>query len=467
MDYWELRKIIAGIVPRAPSFLKTTSKVSLVKEKGRKTNYYQFDVLHSDLAKKERLLNVEEMKSFIEISLRSQACPFSLNVDVYDSKRCAYGCRDCYADFARASLYSSFFDNTKGMGTRVCSPEYFKTELDELFKHRGSTKEGLQDVPKAISMGMPIRLGIRFEDFIRPVEKKKRASLALLNYLADNEYPVMINTKSDMVGDDEYVEALSRNKAKSAVHVTIISSDEKLLKKLEPGAPTFAQRIKGCKNMSEAGIRVVARIEPFMTFLTDEKDQVDDYISQILDAGIRHITLDSYSYSAASGGIKNSFVREGYDFDRMYLIMSQCQWLGSLLLGKFMEYLRSYGLSCSTFDAGNVPSNDDPICCEVGEYFGMERFCMGNTTSAMRFIVGRGSEKTTWEDYISFVEKNGGFLSNSIRTEVRQLWNLTGDTSFSLDWAAGLRIAGSNSEGLIWTYDKTYDDREKMLGRII
>jgi DNA repair photolyase len=467
MTYWELKSQVSKLVPRLSVFLDQKQRQSLVKEKGRKSNYHQFNIETGEVDKKERLLNLEEMKSFIEISLRSQACPMSLNADVYDSKRCTYACRYCFADFARASLYSSFFDNTKGMGMRVCNPDFFKRELDELFKHRGSKKENLQDVAKAISMGMPIRLGIRFEDFIRPVETKHRIALELLNYLADNEYPVMVNTKSDMVGDDEYLKAFSRNKAKSAVHVTMISCDEKFLKDLEPGAPTFKERIQGCRNLSDAGIRVVARIEPFMTFMNDDKDMTDEYIERILDAGIRHMTFDSYSYSASGTGVKNNFARFGYDFERMYKIMSEAQWLGSLLLGKYMDYFRESGLQCSTFDAGNVPTNDDLVCCSVSDLFGLDRFCQGNTTSAIRFIMSRKGQKVTWGDYESHVAANNGFLSPVFKGEVKHLWNLSGDLSFALDHAAGLKPVGQDGDGLIWVFDKKYDGREEMLRRVI
>ena len=467
MDYFELRKIISKIIPRYSVFLKQQQRQGLVKEKGRKSNYYQFDLEKGKLIKKERLLNLEEMQSFIEVSLRSQACPMSLNLDIYDSKNCPFFCKYCFADYARASLYSSFFDNTKNMGMRVCNPDYFKREIDELFKYRKSTKNNLSDVQKAISMEMPMRLGIRFEDFVRPIETKHRIALAMLNYLADNEYPVMINTKSDLVGDDEYVKALARNKAKAAVHVTMISSDESFLKSMEPGAPKFSERIRGCKNLSDGGIRVIARIEPFMIFLTDDKTMVDNYIEQILNAGIKHLTFDTYSYSAGGTGVKNNFARLGYDFDRMYEIMSKSQWLGSLLLGKFMEYFRSFGLKCSTFDAGNVPMNDDDICCSVSDWFGKEKFCYGNTTSAIRFIVNRPNQKTTWNDFEEYVLSNNGFLSLSFKDEVKHLWNLQGDTSFSIDWATGLEPIGNNENGLIWTYHPGYDSRERMLGKVI
>ena len=96
MDYFELRKIVSKIVPRLSVFLRDENhRKSLVKEKGRKSNYHQFNLESGEMIKRERLLNLEEMQSFIEVSLRSQACPMSLNIDVYDSKKCSYACKYC------------------------------------------------------------------------------------------------------------------------------------------------------------------------------------------------------------------------------------------------------------------------------------------------------------------------------------------------------------------------------------
>jgi hypothetical protein len=132
-----------------------------------------------------------------------------------------------------------------------------------------------------------------------------------------------------------------------------------------------------------------------------------------------------------------------------------------------MDYFRKAGLQCSTFDAGNVPFNDDPVCCSVSDLFGLDRFCLGNTTSAIRFIVGRGKQKTSWGDFASRVEGKNGFLSSVFKNEVKQLWNICGDTSFSLDHAAGLLPVGQDQDGLVWAFDKDHDFREEMLRRVI
>jgi hypothetical protein len=383
---------------------------------------------------------------------------------------------NCFADSFRSSLYTSFFDNGKTMGLRHCKPDFFKVELDKLMKHRGKRNDG-SEVQRAIGLQIPIRLGIRFEDFL-PIEKRMGISLQFLQYLKEIAYPVMINTKSDLIGHDEYVRALADNKGGAAVHITMISSDDILNKKIEPGAPIFRERIKAAQALTKAGVRVVARIEPFMVFLTDEDSKVKEWVDAIIESKIEHITLDTYSYSALSPGIRRQMEVEGIDFERMFLLMSDAQWLGSLLLGTFIKHLEDLKLfltgnafHCSTFDFGNVPHNNQDICCEVGDLF-IKRgagFSYGNNLMAIRYIKESSGKPTTWDQYNSYVEEKGGWLSESIKRDVFMSWNMAGgNPSYYPDWAQGTEPHGLDGKGCrIWRYNRHYDFRLDMLKSII
>jgi len=464
MNYWELRSIVKDLIPRRSKLEDLEKHLGLVKEKGRKINYTQFNLDTGQMEVHQRLLNKDEINSFLEVSLRAAHCPMPLNADTYDAVRCPYGCRYCFADSFRASLYTSFFDNSKNLGMRTCNPSFFRSEMDKLMKHRGTKSKG-SELQRAIAMQIPIRLGIRFEDFL-PIENRKRVSYDFLSYLKDEAYPVMVNTKSSLIGNEDYVRILADNEGGTAVHITAISSDDNLNKLLEPAAPPFMERITAAKYLSEAGVRVVARIEPFMIFINDDRGKVDDWISAVKWAGVNHVTLDSYSWSATSPGIKRQMEMEGVDFERMFLLMSDSQWLGSLLLGKFMEYLRENGLSCSTFDFGNVPSNDQDVCCEVGDTFLSKGtgFSYGNNLMAIRFIQRYIGIPARWNEYNEFVEENGGWLSDGLKSQVYQSWNLLGNGAYFPDWGVGIELHGMDKWGnRVWKYDDKEDFREEML----
>lgn len=468
LDYWELRKLVSKIIPRMAQFKNSERKSEIVKEKGRKKNYQQFNLFHNEWRKQERLLNTNEINSFLEISVRAAACPMPFNMDIWDGLTCPYNCIYCYANTFRASLYTAFFDNSKSMGFRHCNPDYYKKEIDKMNPSRVQSleeKRKLSGINKAFALEIPVRLGIRFEDFLKN-EKKHGVSLEMLQYLAEINYPVMINTKSNIPSGDAYLKALSDNEGKSAVHVTLISSNNEILKKLEPGAPTYDQRIKAIRAMSDAGIRVVARIEPYLFLLNDNKDEIYQYMNDVWEAGAKHITFDTYSYTANNSGIRQIFMNQGYDYDRIFLAGADSQPLGSLLLGKFMELFQDFGFSCSTFDMGNTSLNNQSICCEVGDWF-EGGFNYGSTVMASRFLQKRKGKPTSWKQYEKWVNKHGGFLTETLRMEVKELWNLAGNVAYSHIWAPGLEAVGLDEDGVIWSYTGKKDYRIDLLNSLI
>ena len=375
---------------------------------------------------------------------------------------------NCFADSFRSSLYTSFFDNPKEIGIRHCRPEYFRAEMDKLMKFRGKKIDG-PELNKAISLQIPIRLGIRFEDFL-PIEAQKGISLNFMQYLSDIAYPIMVNTKSALIGREDYVRALADNKGGAAVHMTAISSDGILNKKLEPGAPSFEKRMLAVKALTDAGVRVVARIEPFMVFVNDDPYYVQKWIQGVREAGIKHITFDTYSYSASAPGVERQMEMEGIDFRRMFLLMSDSQWLGSLILGEFMKMMKSEGFSTSTFDFGNSPINNDEICCSVSDvYLPLGGgFSYGNNMIAARFVRDNGPHPVTWGKYNAFVEERGGWLSETLMQEVKNSWNLGGHQAYQVDWAQGIEPYGRDREGnIVWRYIESSDFRLEMLENLV
>jgi DNA repair photolyase len=466
INYWELRKLVSKIIPRMTQLGSSNRKSEAVREKGRKKNYSQFNLRHGEWRKQERLLNTEEINSFLEISVRAAACPMPFNGDVWDGLFCNFGCIYCYANNFRNSLYTAFFDNSKTMGLRHCNPDYYKSEMDKMLKYRVMSKEdkfNLTGINKAFALEIPLRLGIRFEDFTRS-EEKYGISLAMLQYLRDIEYPIMINSKSGLPAQGDYIRALADNPAKAAVHITMLTSNEEITKNLEPGAPSYAKRLEAVRLLNEAGVRAVPRIEPYLFLLTDNPEEVAQYMEDIWDAGARHITFDTYSYTANNSGIRQEFINKGYDYDRMFLAGADSQPLGSLLLGKFMDLFRQRGFSCSTFDMGNNPTNNQSICCEVEDWF-EGGWNYGCTVMAARFI-GRRNRTTSWSDFVRYVDKHGGFLTDELKSEVHHLWNLEGNMAYSHRWSAGLVPCGRDEDGLLWNKDNS-DYRENLINEII
>lgn len=462
MEYEEIRKLAARAVPGLRPFFSAERKSRAVREKGRKKNYSQYNLLEGEWQRQERLLKTEQIDSFLEISLRAQACPMPFNGDVWDGLKCPFGCIYCYADAFRASLYTAFFDNSKSLGLRHCNPDYYKSEMEKMLPLRGKDPHSLSGIRKAFSMEIPIRLGIRFEDFA-PTERRRGVSLEMLRYLKQIEYPVMINTKSDLIGEDEYVRALAENPARAAVHITMLSTNDTINKKLEPGAPSYARRVWAAKRLSEAGVRVVARIEPYLFLMNDNPDDMEQYAEDMKKAGVKNITFDTYSYSANNPGIRQSFINKGFDFDRLFVAGCDSQKLGSILLETYMDTFRKHGLSCSTFDLGNAATNDQSICCEVGDWF-KGGWNYGCVVMAARYITERKGSAIGWGEFRDWVYEKGGFLSPALEQEVHEMWNIEGgNVAYSLVWVGGMVPVGWDEWGLVWSYLPEADERNDLI----
>ena len=80
MEYSEMRKRVSRIIPGSRQIFQKKIKKGAIREKGRKKNYEQYNLLAGEWEKKERLLNTEEINSFLEISIRTAACPMPFNI---------------------------------------------------------------------------------------------------------------------------------------------------------------------------------------------------------------------------------------------------------------------------------------------------------------------------------------------------------------------------------------------------
>lgn len=474
-DYWEMRKVLAKVLFPRSNFLFDKSILRFeddinVKEKGRKKGYAQYNVLSKRFEKKELHFKNNIIKNFIEVSVRASTCPLPINVDLYDNIICPFGCKYCFSNRYRASLYTSFYDNSKEIGIRACSPEYFLPKMDKLLSASERSIGGASPITKAMSLKIPIKIGARFENVL-PIEREKKVTLRMLQYLSENKYPYVVNTKSTVIAEDAYVKALSEFSKGTGVQITMISSDEKLIKRLEPNAPSIKDRMRTAKTLIEAGIHVVARIEPFMLFINDDKERVDEYIGQLKENGIKDICCDSFSYGIATPKMRADFYSIGIDFDKMINASSTSQLITSYMMTLFMDYFRKNGIKISSYDFGQVTKNSHPyICCGFDNIAPWDVLNFGNTNTAIRFIQN-ANKPVAWSDFDSFVYKRGGFLSNPLRDEVRNMWNLglykDKDRNLAISFGAHLIPMGEDEDGLIWKYDNKFDLRGEILSKLL
>ena len=131
-NYWGLRELMKSLIPRRSQLESMEKHKGLVREKGRKVNYSEFSFDSEKFEVKQRMLNKEEINSFIEISLRAAHCPLPLNSDVYDALSCSFSCRYCLPPTSKVQM----FDGTRKSigrikkGDRIISVNINTLELE-------------------------------------------------------------------------------------------------------------------------------------------------------------------------------------------------------------------------------------------------------------------------------------------------------------------------------------------------
>jgi DNA repair photolyase len=121
-----------------------------------------------------------------------------------------------------------------------------------------------------------------------PLEEKLDLTGRALEVIARYGFPVHIITKSDLVLRD--LEILRRiRRVYAAVSITITTTDEKLSKILEPGAPAVARRLEAIRVLSENGILTGVTMMPILPFLEDNEENITQIVRQAGEAGAAYI----------------------------------------------------------------------------------------------------------------------------------------------------------------------------------
>ncbi len=98
-------------------------------------------------------------------------------------------------------------------------------------------------------------------DPYQPLEAKYRLTRQCLEILAQNDWPVTVQTRSALVLRD--IDILKEGK-NFEVGLTVTTADDSIRTLFEPNAPPIADRIKALEELHRAGIRTYAMIAPIL-----------------------------------------------------------------------------------------------------------------------------------------------------------------------------------------------------------
>lgn len=205
---------------------------------------------------------------------------------------CAFGCAYCYARYAHRYTMEraggALADDAEPLPPwlaferRVLVKRDAPALLRRALESRGARAarhERLLSGEQALIVGTAT-------DPYQPAERRFRITRGVLEVLA--EHPglrVVIITKSPLVARDVDVLARIARHASLSVHVSLITLDRALARRVEPRAPTPESRLRAVAQLAAAGIDVGINCMPVLPGITDRPRDLAALVQRAADAG--------------------------------------------------------------------------------------------------------------------------------------------------------------------------------------
>ena len=151
------------------------------------------------------------------------------------------------------------------------------------------TLQGSRKSLGAVRHAEPIVIGTATDPY-QPAERHFRVTRQLLEVLAElKRLRLVIITKSPLITRD--IDLLSRiaQRSRLTIHLSLITLDRDLARRIEPRAPTPEARLRALRRLHEAGIDVGINIMPVLPGITDRPDALEALVRQVAAAGASHI----------------------------------------------------------------------------------------------------------------------------------------------------------------------------------
>ncbi len=211
---------------------------------------------------------------------------------------CAFGCAYCYARYAhryvmeRAASAQHLADATQQDVARI--PPWLAFERHILVKRNAAAalarvlRHG-SERHAALAQGEGIVIGTATDPY-QPAERRFRITRGILEVLAEHAgLSIVIITKSPLVTRDVDVLARIARRSSLAVHLSLITLDRALARRVEPRAPTPESRLRAVTRLRQAGVNVGVNCMPVLPGITDDPRALEALVQRVADAGAVHL----------------------------------------------------------------------------------------------------------------------------------------------------------------------------------
>jgi DNA repair photolyase len=201
----------------------------------------------------------------------SPRMPFTWTVNPY--RGCAMGCRYCYA------AYTHEF-----MG--ITTPEAFHSLV---YVKTGAEAETARRLARVVKKGERIALGSATDPY-QPGEAQARVTRGFLELVAQHRNARLgIVTKGALILRDLDLLRRIHQRSRLSIHVSLITTDAALARRLDPWAPPPEVRLEVMRRLAEAGLVTWLGLAPILPGITDDERTLDTLLGRVATTGVRHL----------------------------------------------------------------------------------------------------------------------------------------------------------------------------------
>ena len=185
---------------------------------------------------------------------------------------CQHGCVYCYAEFMK-----KYTNHNEDWGKFV---DVKINIVDRLREQVKKTKPGV------------VMIGT-VTDAYQPLEEKYQLTRKCLEILANFDFPIFIQTKSDLVLRD--IDILKKIKDRE-VGFTITCADPDVEKMFEPGSSNLERRFEALVKLKESDIPTFVFFGPILPYFSDDVNTLKLLFERLQKIKINKVYLDKMNY---------------------------------------------------------------------------------------------------------------------------------------------------------------------------
>ena len=225
---------------------------------------------------------------------------------------CEFGCSYCYARYTHRYVVERAHD--AGKITDAEFLDYRGAHGWEAFEKRIFVKEqvvgALEADLKHVPLGECIVIGTATDPY-QPAERRFKITRAVLQRLTRCEgLSFGIITKSPLIVRDSDLLLRLQERNELQIHISLITHDAVLARKLEARSPVPASRLRALRKLVDTGVHAGLIVAPVLPGITDDLPHLDALFAAAKDAGALFVHAGALRLYAA--------VR-----DRFYMVLQE------------------------------------------------------------------------------------------------------------------------------------------------